>query len=178
MLKMTMLLAGVVLPATLFAAPVEKKLPLRMEDMATRFQRHCPQHVKISAQNDTLVISVTSVEHRGGFDETHAIGLKPLAGRNMTFIFDVKVDKTENGGGDPIHSAGKITVGGSTQHILANVEGWQTYTFKGVKIPGNGLLKMRITIKNINGEVSIRNPRIKGDFPKVHKKKNKNRKKQ
>ena len=177
MFKMTMLLAVVALPAALFAAPIEKKLPLKMEEMATRFQRHSPKHVKVSAQNDTLVISVAAVEHRGGFDETHAIDLKSLAGRNMTFIFDIKVDKSGNGGGDSIHSAGKITLGGSTQHILANVEGWQTYTFKGVKVPGNGLLKMRITIKNINGEIRIRNPRIKGDFPKVHKKKNKDRKK-
>jgi hypothetical protein len=178
MFKMKMLLASLMLlPAVLLAAPTERKLPIKMADMATRFQKHCPKHVKVSDNNDTLVITVTAVDHRGGFDETHAIGLKPLAGRSMTFMFDVKVDKIESGG-ERVHSIGKIIVGGSTQHILAESEGWQTYTFKSVKIPGNGLLKMRIALKNVSGELSIRNPRIKGDFPKVHKKKNKNRKKE
>ncbi len=169
-LAVTMLLSA----ATLLAAPTERKLPI-MADMATRFQKHCPKHVKISEQSDTLTISVTAVDHRGGFDETHAISLKNLAGRAMTIMLDVKVDKIE-GGTEAVHSIGKITVGNTNQHILADAEGWQTYTFKGVKIPGNGLLKMRIAIRNVSGDLSIRNPRIKGDFPK-HKKKNKSRKK-
>ena len=175
-MKLCLAVAVLLSAAALPAAPTERKLPIKMADMATRFKKHCPEHVKVSVQNDTLIISVAAVDHRGGFDETHAISLKPLAGRVMTFMFDVKVDKTE-GGAEPVHSIGKITVGSANQHILADAEGWQTYTFKNVKIPGNGLLKMRIAIKNVSGELSIRNPRIKGDFPKVHKKKNKNRKK-
>ena len=177
MFKTKMLLAAAtLLPAVLLAAPTERKLPIKMADMATRFRKYCPKHVKVSEHDDTLVIAVTAIDHRGGFDEIHAISLKPLAGRNMTFMFDVKVDKLESDG-EPIHSIGKITVGGATQHILVDGEGWHTYTFKSVKIPGNGLLKMRIVVKNVSGELSIRNPRIKGDFPKSPKKKNKNRKK-
>ena len=178
MLEMkTLLTVTLLLPAALLAAPTERVLPVKMADVATRFQRYCPKHVKVSARDDTLVITVTAVDHRGGFDETHAISLKPLAGRIITIMFDVNVDKVESGG-EPIHSIGKITVGSSTQHILVQDGGWQTYTFKSIKVPGNGLLKMRIAIKNVSGELSIRNPRMKGDFSKGQKKKTKNRKKE
>ena len=45
-----------------------------------------------------------------------------------------------------------------------------------IKVPGNGLLKMRITLKNLSGEIRVRNPRAKVDLPRTPKKKKKKKK--
>jgi len=174
--KIKMLLLAMALPAALFAATTEISMPMKMDDIAARFQKNCPENVKFSAQQDTLVITLDATKGKGSFDGVHAVSLKPLAGRVVTFIFDVKVDKAESSDGTNIHSVGRISVGGNAQHLLVRNTGWHTYVFKSVKIPGNGLLKMRFSFKNVSGEVQIRNPRIKGDLPKVPKKKTKSKK--
>ena len=173
----TLSMCVLLLPAALIAAPTEVKLPMRMEDVVSRFQKNCPDHVKFSAQQDTLVINVSEVDRNGGFDGVHSVSLKQLAGRNITFLFDIKIDNVESADGKNIHSVGRLSVGSATQHLLVRNSGWHTYTFKSVKIPGNGLLKIRLSFKNISGEIQIRNPRIRGDLPKPPKKKTKNKKK-
>lgn len=172
MSKLKFLLASLLLPAALFAVPpVEKKMPIQMSDFATRFKKNCPSHVKISAEQNELVISLSSSERKGGFDGTHAMNLKPLAGRVVTIVIDVKAEGLKNSDGTPSGSVGRIVFGTANQHLAANRTGWYPCTFKSVKIPGSGMLKMRIVLRNVSGEIRIRNPRMRGDLPKAPKKK-------
>ena len=177
MFKLKTIFAFLLLSTALFAAPTEVKMPIRMEDVAARFQKSCPGHVKFSARQDTLVIAISAVDRKGGFNGVHAIGLKPLAGRVVTFTFEIKIDNVENTGGENISSMGRLSVGSASQHLLVRDNEWHTYSFKSVKIPGNGLLKMKFDLKNVSGEIQIRNPRMKGDIPKPSKSKKKSKNK-
>ena len=146
--------------ALLTAKAVEVKLPMKMADVAESLKDHAPEHVNVSAKGEILTINISEVESRGGFDKTHSINLKPIAGRIITISLEVKVDKVEGSGGAKApHSIGKITFAGTTQNLNATKSGWHTYFFKNIKIPGNGLLKMRVSLKNASGEIQIRNPR-------------------
>ena len=146
--------------AALLTGAAEVKLPMKMEDVATSLKSHAPGHVNISANGEILTITISAAERKGGFDKTHAINLKRIAGKTITVILDVKVDNVESNGAKTIHSIGKITFAGTTQNLSASKSGWQPCVFKNVKIPGNGLLKMRVTLKNVSGEIQIRNPRV------------------
>ena len=168
------------LSAALFAgAADEVKLPLQMANLETTFKRNCPEHITIASQKDELVITVGESERKSGFERTQGINLKRLAGRTFTFVIDVKLDNFAQEGLPS--NVGQIHFGDSRQLISTKHGDWHTYLFKGVKIPGNGLLKMRISVKNVPGEIRIRNPRIRGNFPKVRdnnakkKKKKKNK---
>ena len=54
---------------------------------------------------------------------------------------------------------------------------WQTIEFKSLRLPGNGLVKLRILLKNFSGEVSFRSPRAKINLPKRDRSKDGERKK-
>ena len=153
--------------SALSAGAAEIKLPLKMENVSASLKDHAPEHVSVSANGETLTINITEVGRKGGFDKTHSLNLKRAAGRTVTILLDVKTDKVSHSSNRIPNVVGKITFGGTTQNLVAGRAAWHTCVFKNVKIPGNGLLKMRITLKNLSGEIQIRNPRIRGDLPKV-----------
>ena len=176
MFKFKIISITTLLLATLFVGAAEIKLPIKMADVATRLQRNCPDHVKVSVDGDALRISITEAARKGGFDATYAINLKRFAGKNMTIMIDVKLDGLSHGGLRVPGSVGRVFFGGSTQNLVSTHEGWHTYIFKSIKVPGNGLLKMRISLKNLSGEIRVRNPRAKVDLPRTPKKKKKKKK--
>ena len=166
--------------ALLSAKAIEVKLPMKMKDVAESLSNHAPDNVNVSATGETLTIKITETEHRGSFDKTHSINLKPIAGRTITITIDVKVDKVESSGGAKTpHSIGKITFAGMTHNLSVSKRGWQTFTFKNIKVPGSGMLKMRVSLKNVTGEIQIRNPRAsrRGVSSSKHKSKSKKSKK-
>ena len=151
-----------------FGAAEEKALTVKMSEVAAALQAKTSDNVKIEARQDTLVITVNESEKKGGFNGTYSFhSLKPLAGHSFTFMIDVKLEKNDQGGAALPNNIGQIHFGEARQFISSRYEDWHTYVFKGVRIPGNGLLKMRISVKNITGEIHIRNPRIRGNFPKA-----------
>jgi len=162
-----------------FAAEQSKQLPLPAKAIVERLKHHAPKHVDISAQNNELVIVISAAERKGGFEGSHSIDLKSIAGRTITIQLDIKVTNVKSGPNGIPRSIGKITFAGTTQNLVTSESDWKTYTFKNVKIPGNGLLKMLISLKNVSGEVRIRNPRIsyRGISAKSRSSKNKSKKK-
>ena len=146
--------------AALSAGAAEVKLPMKMEDVAESLKSHCPEHITVEAQNDVLTITVSETERKIRFEKTHAISLKRIAGRTITIMLDIDVENGETGGAKAPHSIGRITFSGTTQNLIPSKKGWHTCVFKNVKIPGNGLLKMHISLKNVPGKVGIRNPRV------------------
>lgn len=180
MFKSKIVLTLILSAAALLTGAVEVKLPMKMEDLAASLKNHAPENVNIAARGEILTITITETERKGGFDKTHTLNLKRGAGRTITIILDVKVDNVESSGGAKTpHSIGKITFAGTTQNLNASKKGWQTCVFKNVKISGNGMLKMRITLKNVSGEIQIRNPRasFRGISSKSHSSKSKKSKK-
>ena len=167
--KITAVLA---LLAALSVGAADVKLPIKMTDLAERFKHSCPGNVKISVQGDTLVISLAEADRKGGFEGAYALNLKKLAGKRMTVMIDVKISDVDHAGNVP-STVGRMFFGESVQNLTTRYTGWHTYTFKSVKIPGNGMLKMRVSLKNLSGEIQIRNPHVKVDIPKPPKKKKK-----
>lgn len=160
------------------AAESERKLPVKMEDVAARLKSHCPSHVNVSSNRDELIITINKSDKKDGFTGTYSFhALKRLAGRSFTFALDVKLDNVDFG--DAAHSGniGQVHFGDTRQLISIKHNDWHTYYFKGVKIPGSGMLKLRISVKKISGEIHIRNLRIRGNFPKVRDKNTKKKKK-
>ena len=160
------------LAAALFAGAADVKLPMKMTDLAARLRHNCPGHVKISTRQDELVISISEAERKGGFDKTYGLNLKRFAGKKITIMIDVKLGEIDHGGKVP-STVGRLFFGDSVQNLVSSRTDWYTYTFKSVKIPNNGLLKMRISLKNLSGEIRLRNPHAKADLPKPSKKKKK-----
>ena len=134
-----------------------------------RCGREAPGDAKVEAQQDALVITLDGSGQKGGFNGMYSFhSLKRLAGYTFTFMIDVKLDNLDHGGTAPPSNIGQIHFGDSRQLISTKHTDWHTYTFKNVKVSGSGLLKMRIMIrKNLSGEISFRNPRIRGNFPKM-----------
>ena len=176
MFKFKTLSIAALLLTALFVGAAEIKLPIKMADVATRLKRNCPSHVKVSVEGEVLLISITEAARKGGFDATYAINLKRFAGRSMTIMIDVKLDGLSHGPLRVPGNVGRVFFGGSTQNLVSSREGWHTLTFKSIKVPGNGLLKMRISLKNLSGEIRVRNPRAKVDLPRTPKKKKKKKK--
>ena len=139
-----------------------------MSDVAAALKNRISGNAKVEARQDVLVITIDGSERKGGFDGTYSFhSLKRLAGYSFTFMIDVKLENLEQGEAALPGNVGQIHFGEARQFISSKHEDWHTYLFKGVRIPGNGLLKMRISVKNITGEIHIRNPRIRGNFPKA-----------
>lgn len=164
---LTMLLLSAALLAA--GAVEEKALPLKMSEVAEALQKKTTGNAKVEARQDTLVITVDGSGQKGGFDGTYSFhSFKRLAGYTFTFMIDVKLENIDRDGAALPGNIGQIHFGESRQLISAKHTDWHTYTFKNVKFAGSGLLKMRIMIKkSLSGEIHIRNPRIKGNFPKV-----------
>ena len=172
MLSVKKLSLSVLMLTAVFASAADIKLPIKMADVAARLKRNCPGHVKISANQDVLTIALSESGRKGGFDGVYALNFKRFAGKKITIMIDVKLNNIEHGGKTP-GSVGKISFGDYGQTLSTKNADWTTYTFKSAKIPGNGLFKMRISLKNVSGEVQLRNPHVKADLPKPTKKKNK-----
>ena len=165
--------------ALLTAKAGEVRLPMKMTDVAESLKDHAPANVNISAAGEMLTIKIAETEHKGSFDKTHSVNLKPIAGKIITITIEVKVDNVESGGGAKRpHSVGKISFAGTTHNLNVTKRGWHTYVFKNIKVPGNGLLKMRVSLKNVSGEIQIRNPRAtRRSTSSKHKSKSKKSKK-
>ena len=151
---------------SLSAIAVEMKMPVKMADAAAELKRKCPEYAEVSAKGDQLIIKLKEDSGKGGFDGQFSIDLKRLAGRSFTLSIDVKTDKLERSDHKIPPMLGKVYFNNSGHYIHAGSSEWKTLTFKGLKVPGNGLVKLRITLKNFSGEVSFRNPVYKGDLPK------------
>ena len=164
--------------AALWAGAGDFKLPVSMADVAASLKDHAPEHVSIAAKGEMLTITISESARKGGFDKTHSINFKRLAGKTVTIVLDVKVNNVEGGGVKASHNVGRITFSGTSQYLTTSKSDWQTCVFKNVKIPGNGLLKMRISLKNVSGEIQIRNPRgsYRGGSSKSHSSGSKSRK--
>lgn len=171
MFDMKYLVVTVLLLAACLAYAVEEiKAPLKMEDVAAALESKAKrQQAKVEARQDTLVITISDSGAKNGFDGAYTFhNLKRLAGHTLSFVIDVKLtDIAQSDGKIPAH-IGFISFGDTRQSLSTRHGDWHTYTFKNVRISGNGMLKLRITLKkNIFGEIQIRNPRIRGNFPKV-----------
>ena len=160
------------LSTALFAGAADIKLPMKMADLAARFKHNCPGHVSISTLQDELIISISESDRKGGFEGSYSLDLKRFAGKKLTFMVDVKIGEIDRDGKAP-STVGRLYFGDSVQNLVSSRAEWHTYTFKSVRIPGNGLLKMRISIKNLSCEIRLRNPHAKGELPKPAKKKKK-----
>jgi len=164
------------------AAAAEIQLPVKMADVAEQMNRKCPAHAKIEAREDELVIVMSESSGKGsGFEGQYSIDLKRYAGRTATVMIDVKVGNLSRGD-RKVPLPGKVYFNGTGQSIHANSDDWQTLTFKSLRLPGNGLVKFRISLRNFSGEVSFRVPRAKIDLSKRdrdgdRKKKKKDKKK-
>lgn len=168
---LTLVLAGAIGAADM------RKAPIKLSDVATRFKYKCPKHVTVSDRNDVLTVSISECRGRGGFDAAHALDLKALAGRTLTFTIDVRTTDVRHSSGNAPGYVGKFYIGAASQNLSASAKDWHTYVFRGVKIPGNGLLKIRLSLKNVSGKIDIRNPRVKGNLPKAKNSKEKKKKK-
>ena len=157
---LTVLLAA----GTLFASEVS--LPIKMADVAAQMKRKHHDNAKIEAKNDELVITMTEVPGRGGFDAQYSADLKRFAGRTATLMIDVKTDKLSRNDRKVPPILGRIFFSGTGHSIHAESTDWQTIEFKSLRLPGNGLVKLRIVLKNFSGEVSFRSPRAKINLSK------------
>lgn len=136
-------------------------LPIKMADVAAQMNRKCPEHIKIEAKNDELILVLSEVIGRGGFEGNYSADLKRYAGHTVTLMIDVKADKLSRSDRKIQPLLGRIFFCGIGQNIHSNRPGWQTITFKGLRLPGNGLVKMKISLKNFSGEIALRSPRAK-----------------
>ena len=166
MLKIARPLLTLATALSLSAVAAEMKLPMNMAYAAAELKRKCPGYAEVSAKGDELIIKLKEDSGKGGFDGQFSIDLKKLAGRNFTLSIDVKTDKLERSDNKVPPVLGKVYFNSTGHSIHASGSGWKTLVFRGIKVPGNGLVKLRITLKNFSGEVSFRNPVYKGDLPK------------
>jgi|GEM_PF-5243859 len=146
------------------AGATEVELPVRMSDVAMQLNRKRAEHVKIEARDQELVITLKELSGKGGLDTHYSLDLKRYAGRTATLMIEIKADKISHGDRRVPPVLGKLFFTGIGHNIHSGRPGWQTLVFKGVRLPGNGLVKMRIVLRNFTGEVSIRNPRAKIDL--------------
>ena len=175
-------LAAVLLTAASVGA-VEFKLPFDAESIAAQARRKCPENVKVSGEKDVLTVSISpDAPGKAGYDGQYSINAKKGAGYSTDLTIELKAENISTPDGRPVpKNFGKIEIGNSSRQITGESGDWQTYTFKNVRIPSNGMLKMRLTLRNVRGDVSIRNPRGKADIPQrfiddKHKKKKKKKK--
>ena len=155
----------------------EVKLPIKMADVAAQMKRKHHDNAKIEARKDELVIVLTEVPGRGGFDAQYSADLKRFAGRTATLMIDVKVDNLNRNDRKVPPIIGRIFFSGTGHSIHSDCTDWQTIEFKSLRLPGNGLVKLRILLKNFSGEVSFRSPRAKINLPKRDRSKDGERKK-
>lgn len=154
---------------------VEVKLPFDAESLAAQGQRKCPDYVKLSGRKDVLTVSI-SEGSKNTYDGQYNINAKKGAGHSVDITLGVKADNLSSGDRKVPKIIGKITVGNVSRHIAGDKTDWQNCKFKNVRVPGNGLVKLRITLRNVCGDVSIRDPRADVNIPKRElnkKKKNK-----
>lgn len=154
-------LTAVVAAVPLRAAETEVALPIKMADVAEQLNRKCPENAKIEAKKDELVITLTEVHGRGGFEGQYSADLKRYAGRTADLMIDVKTENLSRSDRKVQPVLGRIFFSGMSHNIHSNRTGWQTIEFKTLKLPGNGLVKWRILLKNFSGEVSFRSPRAR-----------------
>lgn len=166
--------------AILFSCASAAQLPVKMSEAADELKRKCQDHTEVSVRGEELVVTLKEVSGTGGFDGQFSIDLKKFSGSTFTFMIDVKSDKLSGYRSKVPQTLGKVYFNTASQFIHSGRIGWNTLVFRRLKVPGNGLVKLRIELKNFNGEVSFRDPRIKGDFPKqdsgTKKKKKKDKK--
>ena len=167
-------LAVATLSVSAFAA--EMNLSVNMSEAVAELKRKCQDHAEVSAKGDELVVILKEVSGKGGFDGQFSIDLKKFSGRTFTFMVDVKSDKLSRDYRKIPPILGKVYFNAASRYIHSSHTEWNTLTFKGLKVPGNGLVKLRIELKNFNGEVSLRNPRIKGDISQTDYDKKKKKK--
>ena len=173
-------LTALVLAAAAVGA-VEFKLPFDAESIAAQAKRKCPDNVKISGDKDVLTVSISpEAPGKAGYDGQYSVNAKKGAGYSADFSIEVKAENLSAPDGRPLpKTLGKIAIGGSSHQIAGDKSDWQTYNFKNVRIPGNGILKLHLTLRNVRGDFSIRNPRAKANIPqrfiddKIKKKKKK-----
>ena len=165
------------------AHAVEFKLPFDAESIATQAKRKCPEFVKISGEKDVLTISI-SAEGKGRYDGQYTINAKKGSGYKADFTIEVKTENLSSPDGNSApKDIGRISIGNSSHLLSGDKSDWQTYSFKKVSIPANGMLKLKISLRGVCGDIAIRNPRASAEIPqryiddkvkKKKKKKNKN----
>lgn len=168
-------LTAMLLAAT--AGAIEIKLPFDAESLAAQASRKCPESVKVSGDKDVLTVSISD-ESKGAYDGQYTINAKKGAGRSVDFAVDIKTENVSSKDRDTPKSIGKISIGNASRHISGVNSDWQSYVFKNVKIPANGLVKIRLSLRNVYGDISIRNPRVNVDLPQrmINNRKKKNKK--
>ena len=155
---------------------VEVKLPFDAESLAAQAGRKCPGDIKVSGSNDVLTISI-SKPGKGDYEGSYSINARKGAGHSVGITIGVNTEKLTAANGKNAKNLGRIAFGNVSHQLVGGKSGWQDCSFKNVKIPGNGMLKLRITLRNAGGEVSFRNPRVNVNIPqRVIDKRKKNKK--
>lgn len=146
------------------AKTMEVPLPFDTAELAAQGARKLPEFIKVSGENGILNITISEHDGRGGYNEQYTLPVEAVAGNTVTLTVEVKADNIAFDGGIKARSLGRINFGGVSTQLPDGEFDWKKFSFKKVRIPGNGKLKFRISLHGFSGEVSFRNPRIRGDI--------------